>query len=160
MAEPALETSSAPLGVCVGWGGRSVCERWGRPVCFGGLAVAGLLGNLSQLLAGAVWACRGSGSHQQSETGLHSIQQTCRDPGTQGQAGSGGQGRVGLGGTGPVLRVPIRGLGGPLGEALEEDPGWGFSGRHLDCVLDISSWLGLEVYTLHLTRGSLQVQEG
>lgn len=67
-AEPAPETSSAPLAVYVGRGGHSVCECGGRPVCFGGLAAAGLWGDLSQRLAGAVWACPGRGSHQQSET--------------------------------------------------------------------------------------------
>lgn len=92
-AQPAQETRPALPGseVCVGRGGCCACERGGRPVCFDGLAAAGLLENLSQLLAGAVWACLGSGSHQQSETRLHSAQWACRDPGTQGWAGGGGQ---------------------------------------------------------------------
>lgn len=92
VARPAQETSLAQLGESVGRGGCCMCERGGHPVCSGGLAAAGLLGNLSQLLGGDVWACLGSGSHQQSGTRPHSIQRACRDPGTQGQAEGGGQG--------------------------------------------------------------------
>lgn len=92
MASPGNQTGSVGLGGVWGVVAALRVSVGGRPVCFGGLAAAGLLGNLSQLLVGAVWACLGSGSHQQSETRPHSAQQACRDPGTEG----GGQGRVGL----------------------------------------------------------------
>ena len=49
---------------------------------------------ISPLLAGAVWACLGSGSHRQTETRLCSTQELAgRDPGTQ--AGLGVVGRAG-----------------------------------------------------------------
>lgn len=75
---------SARLRGCA-WGG--VRERGGCPVCFGGLAAARAIGELSQLLVGAVQACLESQSHWQSETQPHSTQCACGDPGTQGWAG-------------------------------------------------------------------------
>lgn len=113
MATPGNQTGSVGLGGV--WGGvAALCVSvGGRPVCFGGLAAAGLLGNLSQLLAGAVWACLESGSHQQSETRPHSAQRARRDPGTEG----GGQVRVGLWGGHPAHP-----------EGLAQGMGWGLWG--------------------------------
>lgn len=108
----------AQLREHVGRGGCCVCERGGRPVCFGGLAAAGLLGNLSQLLAGAVWACLGSGSLR------HGHIPSSRPAGTRGprvRLEGGGQGGSGPHeGTGMGLWGRLR--GGERSGWSQEDP--------------------------------------